>query len=496
MNPILPLLRKLILVLSLLLSTMAGNAQDTLKFEFMQHYDMHKNMPDAGYKTISWNNGMLTLGACNSIDNKGGICLSFIDTTGILVWKKVYFHDESTIIQGNYILAFNTSSFYVTGITYKQETEEFDAFFAKFNAQGDSLFFRHYPETGVTYPLGFYHTGPDTLLIVNGCKDDIDNLYNSYAIWDMDTLGNYLEVYESPLTMKYVDQLFRKNNRYYVGGTERTTPSGSYHVKVFIDVFDSSFNPIANWHPSNTMNEYFKELFIWNNKLYLASEVSDYNPPNPNQFSRLRIGHYDDGYYHSSTTFGPFSFTIYWSNVIAADEKSLVLTNWTDGLSNFYFLDTLLRTITTSPFDYYPGVNQGNGNICLMPGKKIGGTGTIYYQTTGSNTQDHFSFLSENVIPFLSLVTGVHDILPDSDTKGISFYPNPFSNRLFVKLPVDGETYSIIIHSISGQQVLETTAQDLKMLDTNTLPAGAYIVNIISGTDRQAFKVMKLLGYH
>jgi hypothetical protein len=489
------IMQKFIVSLSILTWALAGTAQDNIKFDFMHHYDIYENMPDASHRTISWNNGMLLLGSCYSSNTKGGISLSFIDTTGMLVWKKNYFH-TSDVIQGNYLLAFNSSSFYVTGITYTYATNEYDAFFAKFNYRGDSLFFRHYPDTGVTFPLWAYHSDEENLLILNGCKNNMNDMYNSYSIWDMDTLGNPTEIYQSPLTLKYADQLFRKDDKYFVGGTERTSPTGNFHVKVFIDVFDSLFNPTAYWHPSITLNEYFKELFIWNDKLYLASEVSDYNPPNPNLFYRLKIGHFDNGNYHSSNTIGPFSFTIYWGNFIAPDENSLVVTNWNNGFSNFYFLDTLLRPITISPFDYIPGVTQGNRDICLMPGKKIGGSGIIYNHYSGSNTQDHHAYLTENVVNFLSLVTGVHEYSPDINAKGISIYPNPFSSKLFVSLPNPGETYRIIIHNISGQKVMETISGDNPVLDTGALPCGTYIVNVISRMERKSFKVIKILKYH
>lgn len=65
---------------------------------FNNRLDINTDEPDAGMKTIFWNNGLLTLDYCFDSVYKEGICLSFVDTTGNLIWKKIFFHPVSNLL--------------------------------------------------------------------------------------------------------------------------------------------------------------------------------------------------------------------------------------------------------------------------------------------------------------------------------------------------------------------------------------------------------------
>ena len=477
-------MRKTFLFLLIIISHKAGITQDSLQYVFKQQIDLNNNLDDIGMKSIYWNDGILTLGYCFDAYNREGLCLSFLDTLGKLVWKKNYYHPISSTLQGNDIIAFNDYSFYVTGIVYTDEVNEYDAFYAKFNSLGDTVFFQYYADTGTTFPFNFYEVSQDTLLILSGHKIHIDDDINRYVIWRIDSIGNINVIYESSWSLKYANQIYRENANFLVGGTT-TTASGN--VKVFIDVYDSDFNSITHWSPNLTLNEYFLQLFTWNGNLFLASTITDY------WSNLLRIGHLNNGVYHGYNTVGPYTDG-YWSNILVLDDKSITSLVWADGKSIFYFLDTCLTPITTAQFTFYPDYLHFNGSICLLPSKKITGTGELF--TFDPNTQNHLFFLTENIVNYLSpLLTNSIEIPVAISHNASLVYPNPFSNKLNISIPYDKESYHIAIYSLAGKKVLEKMTSENTVIDTQSLAPGVYVVQVNTKTTNRTFKVIKAVGY-
>jgi hypothetical protein len=326
-------------------------------------------------------------------------------------------------------------------------------------------------------------------MILSGRDPDPNSPYNYYVIWRVDTLGNPDTLYISPLTLKYAYQVFRKGNTYYVGGTRRTTSGAAYNVKVFIDRFDLSFVLNASWNPSVTMNEYFHQLLTFKDTLYLAAEVTDYEPPNPNPVYRLRIGQIPTGYLLACNTIGPFSPTPFWSDVLVMD-NNLLAVSYNDYDNSLYFLDSFLTQTAVSPYGYSPDPVQVTNNICAIPGNKIAGTGTLFADSLHS--QDHVSFLTENVLAFLATITGTVEI-PTTDQ--IRVYPNPFSEKICIRNLPAGEACHVEVIRVSGQKVWESMVAGQMVVDTGSFPPGVYLVNIWTNTGMKSVKVIKGISY-
>lgn len=71
-------------------------------------------------------------------------------------------------------------------------------------------------------------------------------------------------------------------------------------------------------------------------------------------------------------------------------------------------------------------------------------------------------------------------------------YPNPFSELLYLEFPVDVEVVQAVIYNALGVKVLETNLKaSQKIMNTEALPTGMYLLNLQSSQHSQTLKIIK-----
>lgn len=108
-----------VLILTLTLIAQLASAQSPLTYVFNQRNDLFSQKADAGLIAKGWNDGILYAGFCQN-DNvtKQGITLSFFDTLGNMIWKKIFFIPEYTYLSVSRLLTLNNAGFYLAGSVY------------------------------------------------------------------------------------------------------------------------------------------------------------------------------------------------------------------------------------------------------------------------------------------------------------------------------------------------------------------------------------------
>lgn len=437
-------------------------SQTQPSYVFNNRVDVCDSVIDSGIKSISWNDGILIMGYNFDTPTHEGLSLSFYDTLGNILWKKSYYHPSYQYVQGDDIIAINNSTFYVAGSSY-DTVNSWDPFFAKFDLNGDSIYFRFYPDTANNYFTDIELWGTDTFLLLGDWQANEDDAYNKYVLFQIDTIGNILNADSSTLGLKYPNQLLKTNSRIYVGGTRSTAPPPSYYVKVFIDVFDLSFNNTAYWNPSTTQNEYFGRFLFTNNKIYLTSRVTYYDPGMMLNFWQLRVGQINpsSGGYSFYTNVGVLDNSYLSRSFCTVNNNCLLFPFFTlnPNVDNeLYFMDSLLNVICTTEVLYDstlldpPNFNE----LTILPNKKIVGTGYFYPQG-GSDTQDHWNFMTENIENFVAnncVSIGI-DENPETNKLVYKVFPNPFSTYSTIETNFEFENADMTIYNIYGQIVRE-----------------------------------------
>lgn len=448
-------------------------------YTYNQREDVNTGLADYGKKIIYWNGGLLTLGYCWNSASKEGISLTYSDTLGVQIWKKNIYHPYSNTLQGNDIIAINNHSFYVTGIVSTNTINQYDAFFAKYDSRGDSIFYNYYNDPGTNWATQLYQKSSDSLFILTKWKLNYFDANNKYTVCAIDTAGNNIDtIYQSSITLKQADQIFKKGNRYYIGGITSSS--------VFIDVFNPNFVPVSNWYPSTTMNERFERIFEWNGNLYLNSEVSVSVPTSANDYWQVRIKQLNEvtGVTLQYLDIGPPN--LFWSvasNPVFIDGGKLAILESNEVQNYCYIIDSSLSILCSSnlwaPYMSNPGL------IDLTPGKKIAGTG--YVSSFLGFTQDHWLFITENIETFY--IDSCSNFLEINEsetlTSSVNIYPNPTNDivNLDYKFPENNEKATVNIYNYAGVLIKSFNIygnQGKEVRNISELPNGLYIFSIIS----------------
>ncbi len=474
----------------------SAEAQPPINYDFNNRDDISPGYPDSGIKPYYWNNGLLFLGFCtDSSQNNYGMTLTFEDTIGNIIWRKITFLPAYPKMEGTAIVSYNNSGFYVSGMV-ATSASQYKLFFAKFDNNGDSLFYKIFSDSTSNLAEDMIVFSADTLLVLCNWKVHDTDEYNRHIIYRMDTLGIMISSDSSILVAgRPAYQIMRGvNNRIYVGGTYKTAPGNNYYVKIFIDVYDDNLNELATWHPSNTLNEYFSQLNLLNNEIYLTSAVTAYNPPNTNPFFQFRIGKLNlSGTYQTYQNFGPLDFNPGGGKTRVVNQNCLAVPIRYSGNDGIYFVDSSCNVLCNADIGY-PLVYTEYSDIIVTPSQKIAGTGYAYnFPYNPANTQDHWNFLTEPVEIFLSTNcgVGVHEL---SSSSGITVYPIPNNGQMTVGL--NGKNYSAIhVFTTLGEEVysleLDPNKQDqqLDILLANAAE-GLYIIQVISKEGITSKKVL------
>jgi hypothetical protein len=82
------------------------------------------------------------------------------------------------------------------------------------------------------------------------------------------------------------------------------------------------------------------------------------------------------------------------------------------------------------------------------------------------------------------------------DIAGLSIYPNPVSEKLFVKMDSRTEdAISVMITDLLGKPIVEqsfsfNTAGKVQAIDVSTLPKGVYMLRVKSGNTQMTRKLI------
>ncbi len=156
-----------------------------------------------------------------------------------------------------------------------------------------------------------------------------------------------------------------------------------------------------------------------------------------------------------------------------------------------------LILIVASLVIYSSGFSQSlsSGGITSSGGSSSNENGFIYW-TAGEPFVGTFSATSGSLTHELFansqlLVTGIED--PEAIRRA-KVYPNPSSDRLWVELPNDSETYHLQILSAIGREVtsLTVSGNSDKMIDTSFLSTGLYILRLrrLANDTVKSFKII------
>jgi hypothetical protein len=156
---------------------------DTLDYEFSNRYSFNDDKRDYPEQSVYWNHGILTIGTLQDTlpFNQGGFYINFTDTLGNVVWLKKYSFQNANQISARRLLVVNSSRFYVIGNTL---SDGLKTFVSKFNAQGDSIFYKEYQNDNPVNHMDLIvkHTVQDSTTLDNTANADSLLLLSNEAI--------------------------------------------------------------------------------------------------------------------------------------------------------------------------------------------------------------------------------------------------------------------------------------------------------------------------
>lgn len=489
-------MKKLIILAFIIFSNVElCHCQDTIPLLYNFQDDIIAGNDDWGHKCIPWNNGILILGN-GLIDSttRRGFSLVYYDTLGNKIWDRVYSNPEYPVLQGNDIISFNDSSFFVGGIIYKETVTPWDKFLTKLDAEGDTVFFKAYIDSASNFLVDMEKYSEDTLLILSAWQADINEEYCKIVIELADTNGNIILSAENASDIKYQDQIIVHNNFIYVGGTKKTSPGSNYHVKVFINRYDMNLNYLGSVTPSWTLNEYFTSLTTLNDNLFLTSGITHYYPPDPRLYyipniSRLNYlgGIIDTNLFGPASIFNPLvGYTI---NV--GDE--LLATVMYSSNMEIYFHDANLNPLCNYIVKL-PSITLDDASIhdiTFVPPDKIAGTG-VTYMFSQEDTEDQWNFLTEDIFSFVysnCIYTGDEEI---PETTGLfRVYPTISNSRIFIKKK-DNKPEKIILQlfDLNGKLCLAKEFFNETDIDVSPFASGFYLILLSIDGSAESHKII------
>ncbi len=442
-------------------------------------YDLHH---DVGIKTYSWNNGILCLGySVDSTETYAGMTISFFDTLGNQQWKDTIRLPAYDNISPRDIIALNNSSFYVTGIVYQWSATQFDMFFAKFDVNGDSIFYKIYSDSTSKEAQCMDVFSHDTILLLSNMKQTMNDPYYRTIISKLDTLGNIVTSDTSAKGRNIAKQILNDSvhNKIYVGGTNLTSLVNTY-IRVFVDVHDSNLNLVSHWVPPAILNDQFIRLNLWNNQLYLTQRKTVFQSPNPHAQYQNAIGKFNiaTGSTSGISYFGPIDDYIHAGYPQVLNNNCIIIPTHLSYSDSIYFIDSLLNPICKVNFRY-PGSTwyQYMGGLSVLPSKKVAGTGYVF-TAFSSQAQDHRIFLTVNMEDYLIANCGVTSLFESNLSENtLTISPNPAITTCTITSTLL-HTNTLTLYDITGRALLQQPFNATATIDMNHLTIGIYIAEI------------------
>jgi len=470
----------------ILLSCFIFNALfSQIGYDFDIIEDINQDLYDFAYKSFCWDDGVLVLGICNNEHyTQEGMTLAYYDTTGNKLWDKIVLKSDKYIIQGNDIYFDGDSAFYVTGLIYSDTISRHDIFVSKHDRDGNVIFAEIYPDIEYNYPYNISLYSQDTLLICSNVKDDANSIYSSICFTKVDKQGNFVSQKVLPRTLYSGKQMIIDNDRIYVGGYRRTSETSTYHIKVFVYVYNMLFHQIDYWNPAIPTNDIMENMVLVDDYMYISSvgSASGYSG-----FEQARVTKYNlNGDKIKSEAIGPVDrrFTI--GNTLTNGQNLVMI------IDSLYFLDLDLNLVCSSSYSatlqcYYSFI----WNYTLSPSNKIIGAG--YYQETDSyNSTDSWLFMTNSVSDYIEDNCNMSIEVDVYNTQRYSLFPSIFDTKLEIIDNSPGlEKSKLLMYNSVGQIVYEDSFIDNTLLNVQNLSTGVYILIIMSESKKYNYKVIK-----
>lgn len=477
-------------------NNMTNKSTDTIPVIYNYLDDMSPNQDDWGLKCFYWNNSIIHYG--NAIlDSSGrrGFTLICYDTLGNKIWDKVYQDSGYYIIQGNDIESLNSDYFYIGGIIYNSNLIPWDRFLAKFDTNGDTVFFKTYLDTASNYLVDIEKFSDDTLLVLSVWQDSLTAEYCRTIIEFIDTNGNILNRSMSPADIKYPDQIIKHNGLIYIGGTKKTQPGSNYKVKVFINRYNFNLNQLGSTTASWTMNEYFMSLTSVNTQLYLTSSVSTWYPPDPRHHWCPNISKLsNNGTLLDTNLFGTayIEYSVNGPTISIANELLATYENFID--RKIYFHDLDLNPLCNYIVNDAPVMGLGDlvlRNLTFVPPNKIAGTGNADWGYSPF-INDQWNFLTEDIITFVKANCSpvfVEENYLISSNELFHVYPtisNEFINVKNLNNYLDLVTLKVF--DMNGKLCLTEEFNNSTILNVIEFPKGLYIIHLSYDNNYESHK--------
>ncbi len=281
-----------------------------------------------------------------------------------------------------------------------------------------------------------------------------------YSVYKSQDNGQTWTVSNNGLPLGFeVNSFTTQNNIVYAYGTYY---DGSYFVNSLYKTTDNG----SNWTHFGSSPGYWvaNSITSLNGYLYATGQYSDLEP-----YTRIRKAQ-DNGNAPN------------WSNSFNGLPSSIAIQCLTTQNNTIYAIGSF----------YYYGFQYSQ----LWKSSDNGNNWTEV-TTTGLSSLDGKAILYHDntfLVAYGSTILSSANVLSNTDFNetiiNLKYYPNPVKN--FFALKSSFQIKSVSIYNIKGAKVYDKkfTEKEVK-IQTNVLPQGIYLVNVISGNAKETFKIIK-----
>ncbi len=483
--------RHIFLLLAMRLFLLTSSAQIYDQLVFNDTIDFGHGT--TGFKSLEWNDGILVLGSRHDgAADIYGFTITFYDQTGTIIWSEIYNHTLTSRLLAKELIAFNDNSFYIGGSWLDSSINYYEMFIAKFNNEGDSLFFRFYSDS-VNNTLKDITCFNDNILALRERHFESDSVYSHIVIQKIDTVGNLIESHEDPLAMRDPAQIvYDDSGKIFVGGIMRDSPTDFYHILACLSIYNDDFSPAAPLSfttPDGGINSFFGDMQILNNYLYVTT-LSLISGPGSNPY-QTRISKIQlqpvAGVYLANALIGPEAFSLGISPTGILNDSILIM-NINDGVQKFYAVDTGLNQICEFRFpvfaedDYIYNLNGVFDNQLFASGFSV--FDNLYNR--------EWNVLTENMDLYFKSGCMLTEIgQTENPPLNIKCFPNPFQNTLYLTANEDFTNGNYYLYDISGQLMASGDFHADLTLQLPALANGIYFMKITNNDEWVSFKLVK-----
>ncbi|MGI9653190.1 T9SS type A sorting domain-containing protein [Chryseobacterium sp. RLHN22] len=271
------------------------------------------------------------------------------------------------------------------------------------------------------------------------------------------------------------EKIFSKNNKLYV------LLKGGYGLNQFMDIINTTTNTVESQvNVGNSPNSIFEK----DNFLYIMSSGDPYAATS---FGTLTVYNTTTQSVASSTTFPvgvkPSYMDTDGTNIYYMNEASIYKTPIASPSINTQPI--AVTPITVNSYGTAYGFNVVNNTIYAADPSGYIAPGKIYAYNLQGILQNTFTVTSlpNQIIAYNSASLST---IENSKASKLSLYPNPTSNKFFVKGLNSG---SVQIYDVNGRMIINTQYTQ-NGIDVTTLSKGVYIVKITDNNNSFSEKLI------